>query len=311
MASWIALLQNPSPDPGTRLPMAVWRQLAFHAGARNPRTYLQSGNLVFDADKAESDEVIEQLAEAMQHKLETQLVMVVRSGVEVLEATRRSPFHAEASEDPTAVFVGFLSEAPDARKVDALDPGRSETDRFAVAGREVHLHFAGDPTKSTLTEEWFTEQLGVDCVFRSWRTVERLVEMADPPREPTGPGLRGLSYVMLMVTDMARSVAFYRDSLGLECTLDTPYWSEFRAGSTRIALHAGGKGEPPAGDTAGTASLGFEVSDLDGTYAQLKKAGVRFVQEPQERPQEGIKLAVATDPDGLTLNFAQVLPRQG
>lgn len=307
MTSWIAMLRTVNPETGVRLTMPRWRQLAMHAGADRPRTYLQGGNLVFDVDGDGLDDVLQTLRAGMEEQFELAVPMVVRSGLDVLQAQRSCPYHAEAAEDGMSVHLGFLSATPDPKKVAALDPARSDRDRFAVVGDVVHVHFEGDRSRSRLTADWFEEQLGVDCVLRSWNAVEQLVKMADPPKDGLGPGLRGLSYVMVMVADMDRSLAFYKDKLGLQATLETPYWSELQAGGVRLALHAGGEGTPPGKSTAGMASLGFNVSDLDATHAVLVERGVSFTQPPTVREQEGIKLAVATDPDGLVLNFAQSL----
>ncbi len=123
--------------------------------------------------------------------------------------------------------------------------------------------------------------------------------------------LEHLHYVMVVVADMKRSVAFYRDVLGMKLKFESPEWTEFDTGKTTLALHGGGKpGAPAAGHgppAAGTASLGLGTLDLEAEVTRLKGLGVRFVMEPQERPGEGIKLAVCLDPDGLGISLSQRL----
>jgi lactoylglutathione lyase len=121
-----------------------------------------------------------------------------------------------------------------------------------------------------------------------------------------------VDYVMVNVSDMPRSVAFYRDTLGLRLKFESPGWSEFDTGSTTLALHAAraaGSEAAQAGPVAGTCSIGFSVPDIQSTYADLQKRGARFVMPPTEQVNEGIKLAVCVDPDGLGISFAQPLPR--
>jgi lactoylglutathione lyase len=117
---------------------------------------------------------------------------------------------------------------------------------------------------------------------------------------------------IVMVSDMDRSIRFYRDTLGLKMRFQSPEWSEFDMGQTTLALHGGGKVQAVAGgkeQLAGTASIGFTVDNVDETFRELKSKGVRFVMEPTERQGEGIRLAVAIDPDGLGVSFAQVTQR--
>jgi lactoylglutathione lyase len=124
-----------------------------------------------------------------------------------------------------------------------------------------------------------------------------------------------VDYVMVNVSDMPRSVAFYRDTLGLRLKFESPGWSEFETGTTTLALHAatraaGSEAAPQRGPLAGTCSIGFSVPDIESTYAELQKRGARFVMPPIEQVNEGIKLAVCIDPDGLAISFAEPLPRE-
>jgi lactoylglutathione lyase len=106
---------------------------------------------------------------------------------------------------------------------------------------------------------------------------------------------------------MARSVEFYKDKLGIPMKFGTPDWTEFQTGTTTLALHGGGKRREDADDSglAGSCSIGFNVEDLDQTYELLRARGVEFTMPPTERGGEGIKLAVARDPDGVHISFGQ------
>ena len=122
-----------------------------------------------------------------------------------------------------------------------------------------------------------------------------------------------IDYTMVIVSDMSRSVEFYRDKLGIPLKFQSPDWTEFQTGATTLALHGGGVHPEPKGRSsekdAGTCSIGFNVSDLDKTYEELKAKGVNFVMPPTAQDEQGIKLAVCVDPDGLPISFAQYLPR--
>lgn len=122
-----------------------------------------------------------------------------------------------------------------------------------------------------------------------------------------------IDYTMLMVSDMRRSIEFYRDQLGIPLKFESPDWTEFQTGATTLALHGGGLKREERRDEskyAGTCSIGFNVTDLDKTVAELQAKGVTFVMPPTDQQGEGIRLAVCLDPDGLPVSFAQVLPRQ-
>jgi len=123
-----------------------------------------------------------------------------------------------------------------------------------------------------------------------------------------------VDYVMVNVSDMARSIEFYRDVLGLPLRFDSPGWTEFDTGSTTLALHVAGSADGghagKSGKVAGTCAIGFSVDNLAATCEELKSRGARFVMEPTEQPNEGIRLAVCLDPDGLAVSFAEPIGRE-
>lgn len=118
-----------------------------------------------------------------------------------------------------------------------------------------------------------------------------------------------IDYTMIIVSDMIRSVEFYRDKLGIPLKFQSLDWTEFQTGATTLALHSGVRQErAPSSDpskVAGTCSIGFNVPDLEKTCAELQGKGVTFVMPPTKRDDQGIRLAVCLDPDGLPVSFAQ------
>jgi lactoylglutathione lyase len=121
--------------------------------------------------------------------------------------------------------------------------------------------------------------------------------------------LKQLDYVIIYVSDMQRSLAFYRDTLGLTLKFTSPGWTEFVTGTTTIALHVvGSQGEeatarqslPPAGQV----QIGFMVDDLEATYEALKAQDVVFSLPPKTQ-NSGARLAVLHDPDGLGITIQQ------
>ncbi|HWN81112.1 MAG TPA: VOC family protein [Candidatus Udaeobacter sp.] len=127
-----------------------------------------------------------------------------------------------------------------------------------------------------------------------------------PPRPltPTAGLLRRVSLTIILVSDLPRSVHFYRDQLGLPLVAESPDWAEFRLGDTRIALQAGG--DPTIADphsAAGHINLSFEVDDVVEAYEVLKAAGVTFLRPPAE--QDFGFLAVLKDPDGREIMIVE------
>jgi predicted enzyme related to lactoylglutathione lyase len=103
---------------------------------------------------------------------------------------------------------------------------------------------------------------------------------------------------------MDRSVAFYRDVLGLSPAYTSPYWSEFDLGNGKIALH------PPLGAGTGPTNtgsgwfLGVRTEDISGLKARLQSSGAAIVADYHDTPS-GVVLTFA-DPDGNPIQAIQL-----
>jgi catechol 2,3-dioxygenase-like lactoylglutathione lyase family enzyme len=118
--------------------------------------------------------------------------------------------------------------------------------------------------------------------------------------------LAQVSVIMLGVTDLARAVAFYRDTLGLSVTFEIPGFAFLDGGGVTLCLS-----QPLArarDRLAGATEVVFAVDDVTGAYEALRERGVRFIQEP--RNVNGSDWAANfEDPDGHTLSVFG--PRHG
>ena len=116
-----------------------------------------------------------------------------------------------------------------------------------------------------------------------------------------------VNYAIVFVSDMNRSVAFYRDVLGLPLKFQSPGWTEFATEGATLALHAaGGAGaEPDAAEhsPAGRCRPGLGVADLDAFHRRMVEKNVRCLQEPKD--VFGSRVAQYADPDGLPISVGQ------
>ena len=108
-----------------------------------------------------------------------------------------------------------------------------------------------------------------------------------------------LAYLIEYVADMDRTVAFYRDAMGLPLKFTTPEWSEFATGETTFALHIAGAGKP-----AGTLQAGFNVPDIHQFYGEATARGVEFVSPP--KAEEFGTLAALRDSEGAVVAISRM-----
>ena len=101
-----------------------------------------------------------------------------------------------------------------------------------------------------------------------------------------------LQYVIKFVADMNQAVKFYRDVLGLPLKFESPGWSEFATGETKLALHPASEKSP-----AGQVELGFTAPDLEAFYRDMRGKGVQFSMPPTKQDFGGV-LAQFVDSEG-------------
>jgi len=139
----------------------------------------------------------------------------------------------------------------------------------------------------------------------------------------------GVAHTSFTVSDIARSIAFYRDVLGMELVsefegsgpvveaiLDMPgahlKVAFVRSGDHTIELmqYMSPKGKPYDRKTCdtGPCHIAFWVKDIHEAYKALSAKGVNFKSVPQAVELEGKKswACYLTDPDGITLEFMQL-----
>jgi len=115
-----------------------------------------------------------------------------------------------------------------------------------------------------------------------------------------------ISYAIVFVSDMKRSVAFYRDVLGLPLKFESPGWTEFATEGATLALHSalGPAGEHATrSEGAGRCRPGLSVPNLDDFHKRMIQNQVPCIQEPQET--FGVRIAQYVDPDGLAISVSE------
>lgn len=187
MKTYIALLRGVNIG-GNTLKMERLRKICGDLGYENIRTYVQSGNVLFETDCAGPACVT-----AIEKKLigETRLpvTVIVRTPAELKKVLRNNPFPEAVSRegdafktkklpDPFKLYVAFLAAAPSKDALTKLDELTFSGDRFHVAGKEIYLRYANGYGNSKMANNLFEKLLAMRATTRNWNTVTKLCEMA-------------------------------------------------------------------------------------------------------------------------------------
>ena len=154
--------------------MSDLRDLLSRLGFANPRSLLQSGNLVFDC-RSRSAQALERLLEAESVKrLGLDAAFLVRTAAEWRSVIERNPFPEEAEVDPGHFLVQFLKDAPSAANVKALQAAITGREVLRVHGREAYVVYPDGVGRSRLTNTLLERKLETRATGRNWNTVLKL-----------------------------------------------------------------------------------------------------------------------------------------
>jgi uncharacterized protein (DUF1697 family) len=176
-ASYVALLRGINVGGKNKLPMQDLSAMFTAAGCSAVRTYIQSGNVVFEAQRAVADALPGEIGRGIHERFGYRIPVILRSAGELGAIVAANPFLVKGAE-PDALHVAFLSSEPAADRVAALDPNRSPPDELVVRGREIYLSCPNGYGQTRITNAYLDAKLATTATVRNWRTVEKLAELS-------------------------------------------------------------------------------------------------------------------------------------
>ncbi len=149
----------------------VFRDLDFG----NVKTYIQSGNVVFESDETDDERLAAKIEAAVEKEFFKTPVMV-RSINEIKDAVENNPFAGEEFEDRLFHLV-FLAEKLSDEKTAMLLSNNRESEKFAVRNREVYCLLREGVANSLLGKKYIDNKLKTPATARLWRTINKILEI--------------------------------------------------------------------------------------------------------------------------------------
>lgn len=181
MLTAVALLRGINVGSTRSLPMKQLCELCEGVGLQRPRTYIQSGNVVFNAAKRDLAAAAARLEAAIEADHGFRPDVIIRTRDELAAAIEANPFADRGKSDPAKLLIMFLRSAPTVAVAKAIESVRRETEQLRLIGREVYIEFPKGVGKSKLSLAAVEKVLGIPGTTRNWNTTLKLLDMADEP----------------------------------------------------------------------------------------------------------------------------------
>ncbi|OMD02238.1 MULTISPECIES: DUF1697 domain-containing protein [Paenibacillus] len=175
MTTYIALLRGINVGGNKIIKMLDLKAMFQALGFANVRTYIQSGNVVFESDEG-SVSLLSGVIERQIHEVfGFEVSVIIRTLAEMENVIANDPFQLSEPEEFKRWYVTFLSAEPSAEALDKLRTYENGPDKVRFDGREMYILYEVSVSQSSLFKVPFDKILGMPITARNWNTVNKLV----------------------------------------------------------------------------------------------------------------------------------------
>jgi uncharacterized protein (DUF1697 family) len=173
---YVALLRGINIGGKTMIKMSELKSTFEQLGFKNVVTYINSGNVAFDAPKSPDGKLATKIERAVERFAGRQVQVMVRDREAIKDVLANNPFDGEY-ETHKQMHVMFMNEEiPHAKHEEALRL-QTENERIAIRGREIYALLPGGVADSLIGRGLLEKKLKMPMTARNWRTVEKLAEL--------------------------------------------------------------------------------------------------------------------------------------
>ena len=181
----LALLRGINVGGKNKLPMKDLAAMFVTAGAEAVRTFIQSGNVIFEAAETNPDVLAKKIEKKLLKSLGHEVTVIVRTIAELEDILKRNPFKKIKPGTDVMMFVTFFSAEPNSRPKLPLISSTENLEVFAIKDRAAFI------LARRKKNGWFgfpnnfiEKQLGVPATTRNWTTVRKIVATAGAVARP-------------------------------------------------------------------------------------------------------------------------------
>lgn len=178
MTTFICILRGINVSGHRPVKMESLRAMFTELGFSNPRTYIQSGNVVFKAPESAEADLAAKISGIIRQRLGFEVPALVMTREYLLRITRNNPFITERNEDPSKLHVTFLAGDPATAALEKLSERTFAPDEFRTGERAVYLFCPNGYGNTKLSNAYLEKVLGTGATTRNYKTVGELLDLS-------------------------------------------------------------------------------------------------------------------------------------
>jgi uncharacterized protein (DUF1697 family) len=175
----ISMLRGVNVGGHHKIKMDELRALFVSLKLDDPRTLVQSGNIVFRTKEKNLPGLAKKIQAAIERKFGFAPEVVLRTPKELRAAIEASPFAASRGLEPGKVHVTFLSGNPGPDAGATLESLKKHPEELHLIGRELYIYFPNGAGQSKLPWSSVEKLMKTSGTARNWNTVNKLLAIAE------------------------------------------------------------------------------------------------------------------------------------
>lgn len=177
MAKYVAFLRAINVGGSKIIRMEELRKILSVPGIDNVSTYIQSGNVVFEARKTATHTLGSKLEAHLEKQLGYPVEVFVRTPDELQAIIDHNPFKGKEKVEEMQ-YISFLSDEPDKKCAEELLSFNNEIDTFSIHHRELYANVVKNGQKSRFEPAFVERKLKVLSTTRNMKTVNKMLELS-------------------------------------------------------------------------------------------------------------------------------------
>lgn len=174
MAQFLSILRGINVG-NKQIKMADLKKLYEELGFENVKTFIQSGNVVFESKtSAKLAQKIEQkIADA--YMFDVPVIIITEK--ELLKIIDNNPFLKQKNIEQDKLHVTYLAEEPSKENIQKTEEYNYEPDRFYISGKAVYVYCPNGYGNTKINNTFFENKLKVSATTRNWKTTNALINL--------------------------------------------------------------------------------------------------------------------------------------
>lgn len=177
-STYIALLRGINVSGQKKIKMADLRVLMDKLGFFEVQTYIQSGNIVFQAKPEKPELLAERIKDGILAEYGWEVPVLVMQATDIKSAISGYPWAEKPDRTPEQIYLTFLETTPDPDRVAALDQSAYAPEEFVLSNKVIYFFSPNGYGRAKMNNNFFEKKLKVKATTRNWRSTNKLLEMA-------------------------------------------------------------------------------------------------------------------------------------